>query len=157
MFEPALIVEAASVGFGSADLPLSANLILTANRVALGLALGLSGWNKTFVPGRHESLVNTLRDDARLPLADRLGWLVCLSELTVGTALVFGIAAGFAALVALALCCVATATVELRQLSVNFHPINRLDWIDDLFFIPADLFIIQALVILFVGVGYIPI
>lgn len=152
LFDTAIYV--AMNGFGSADLPLTADLALTVNRASLGLAFCLSGWNKTVVPSRHAGLVATLRDAARLPFARQLSWLVCLTELTAGAALFLGVGSGLAAVVVFVLCCVATATVETRQLSATFHPINRLDWIDDLFFIPANLFLIQLVVVLFVGTGF---
>lgn len=141
-----MLLEAMFVGVSMPEVA------LTVNRVALGTAFALSGLHKTFIPERHASFVGTL-EAARIPKPHIMCWPVCLTELFGGLGLMTGVLSGLSAFGIIVISIVATLTVEIWTIK-DMGPRDVLDWVDDVFWIPAVLFTIMGMIVLFVGPGY---
>ena len=127
------------------------DVALLLNRTALGTAFMLSGFHKTFVAHRHAALIETL-EYAKVPMPRYTCWLVCLTEFFAGLGLIVGLMSTLAALGLLAISVVAFVTVERFSIAA-MKPEDVLDWIDDLFWVPAVMFGLLALVVIFAGPG----
>lgn len=140
------MIEMLFTGIGNPDV------VLTVNRVALGLAFAISGYHKTFFPARHTALIGTM-EYAKIPAPTFMAWFVCIIEFLAGLGLVFGVLSALSALGVVILSLVATCTVEIWTIK-DMKPSDLLDWVDDVFWLPAVLFIIMGLVVIFAGPGY---
>lgn len=72
-----------------------ADLAPLALRASLGFFFFASGWRKTFNPDTHAHIVGLF---ARLRVSDRLVWVICVSELLGGLALLLGFLTPIAAI-----------------------------------------------------------
>ena len=120
------------------------------NRAALGTMFGISGFHKTFnVGNRRNSLIGAL-EHGKIPYPRIMCWPVAITEMVAGAAVVIGLATAFFAMALFTISFVAFMTVERHEIA-KMNPINRFDWISSLFWIPAVLFCIQAITVVFGG------
>jgi uncharacterized membrane protein YphA (DoxX/SURF4 family) len=124
---------------------------LTANRAAVGVFFAFSGYHKLFNRDRHASLVATLEAD-HVPLVRVNQWFVPTVEFIGGIAVSIGFFAPVAALLLVAICCVATCVDGLNRIKAE-HPIDWADYCDDLLYLPEVLLAVMLIVVIGAGPG----
>jgi uncharacterized membrane protein YphA (DoxX/SURF4 family) len=131
-----------------ADAP---NAAVMLNRVALGTFLAISGYNKLFNTTRHATLTHTLQDDGvrAVPI---MQWLVPGIEFSGGCALVVGLLSALAALGLFVISLVALA-LDGRKRVATWQPLNRVDWVGNLLYLPEALYCIGLGVVMLAGPG----
>ncbi len=127
---------------------------LTLNRVALGLFFSISGYHKLFNPSRHAALVKTLETN-KVPAIWFNQWWVPSVEFFGGLSLVSGILSPFASLGLMLISGIAILTDGLKRIP-TYNPIDRLDWCDDLLYLPELLYLIGLVVVVTAGPGLVP-
>lgn len=125
---------------------------ITVNRVAVGLFFAISGWHKLTVKARHESLVRTLEADG-IPFVRFNAWFVPSVEFINGLLLMVGFLTVFSAWLLMTICVVAACTDGIPSIKDRFHPINRLDYLDDILYLPEVLYALQLVAVLAGGPG----
>ena len=134
-------------GFDAPDV----GVLLT--RVIVGVFFAISGWHKLFVPSRHDSMVATLVTD-KVPFIRFNEWFVPGVELAAGIALTVGLFTPLAALLLIAICAVAGAVDGVPSIATKYHPIDKADWLDDLFYLPEVLYVAMLVVVIAAGPGH---
>lgn len=119
------------------------------NRVVTGVFFAISGGHKLFNPGRHASLVETLKRDG-IPLLRFNQWFVPGVEFVFGLTLTVGLFSVVSALMLGAICLVATCTDGAKRIR-DWHPIDRMDWLDTLLYLPEVLYGVMLLTIILTG------
>ena len=134
-----------TLGAGAPD----AALLL--NRVALGLFFSISGYHKLFNPKRHATLARTLQDDGvhALPV---MAWLVPAVEFGGGCALLIGLFSALAAF-GLGVICLGAVAFDASKLIGSWQPIDRLDLLGDLLYLPELLYGVGLGVVILAGPG----
>jgi uncharacterized membrane protein YphA (DoxX/SURF4 family) len=127
---------------------------LTANRVALGVFFSISGYHKLFNAQRHTALVATLKAN-KVPAIWFNQWWVPSVEFFGGLSLVSGILSPFASLGLMVICAIAILTDGLKRIP-GYNPIDKLDWCDDLLYLPEVLYLVGLVVVIAVGPGLVP-
>jgi uncharacterized membrane protein YphA (DoxX/SURF4 family) len=124
---------------------------LTLNRVALGMFFAISGYHKLFNPSRHATLTQTLRDDGvrAVPI---MQWLVPGIEFGGGWALIIGLLSALAAFGLFVVCFGAVALDATKRVQA-WQPIDRVDWLGDLLYLPEALYCIGLAVVMLGGPG----
>jgi len=120
-------------------------------RVSIGGFFALSGYNKLFNPGRHQSLLATLSKN-HIPCLPLMQWWVPGWEFTGGLLLVAGLFSAFAAMV-LSIICVVAICCEARGRVDAYQPINKGDRIADYLYLPEVLYLILLTVTVLAGTG----
>ncbi len=125
---------------------------LTVNRATVGVFFAFSGYHKLFNRGRHKALVRTLQADG-VPLVRLNQWLVPVTELVAGAAVVVGAFTPVAALLLLCICTVATCVDGVARIRF-WKPVDFCDWVDCLLYLPEVLLAIMLIVIIGAGPGW---
>lgn len=128
-----------------------AYLVLTINRLALGLFFALSGYHKLFNKERHASVVATL-EHCGVPLIGFNQWFVPCVEFFGGLALLSGILAPLACMGLIVICVVAVLTDGLKRIP-SYQPIDKADYCDDVLYLPEVLYIFGLLIVMVLGPG----
>jgi uncharacterized membrane protein YphA (DoxX/SURF4 family) len=134
-----------TLGAGAPD----AALLL--NRVALGLFFSISGYHKLFNANRHAALARTLHDDGVRPLPVMV-WLVPAVEFGGGCALLLGLLSALAAFGLCVICMGAVALDAIKRIG-SWQPLNRLDLVGDLLYLPELLYCVGLGVVVLAGPG----
>ena len=134
-----------TLGAGAPD----AALLL--NRAALGLFFSISGYHKLFNATRHATLARTLQDDGVRPLRV-MEWLVPAVEFSGGCALLLGLLSALAAFGLCVLCLGAVALDAIKRIGA-WQPLNRLDLVGDLLYLPELLYCVGLGVVVLAGPG----
>jgi uncharacterized membrane protein YphA (DoxX/SURF4 family) len=134
-----------TTGVGAPD----AALLL--NRVALGLFFSISGYHKLFNATRHATLARTLQDDGVRPLPV-MEWLIPTVEFSGGFALLLGFLSALAAFGLGVICLGAVALDAIKRIAA-WQPINRLDLVGDLLYLPELLYCVGLGVVVLAGPG----
>jgi len=124
---------------------------LTLNRVALGVFFAISGYLKLFNPVRHATLARTLQD-AGVPAVRVMQWLVPGVEFSAGFALILGLLSALAAFGLFVICLFAFKLDAIKRIDA-WRPINRVDWIGDVLYLPEALYCIGLVVVMLAGPG----
>lgn len=138
-------LQIAAHGFAVKDLALAIV------RVTIGSFFMISGYNKLFVPARHEALTENLRKN-RIPCLPLMQWWVPGWEFIAGAMLVIGMMSAFAATVLIIVCAVA-CYCEAREKVERYKPINFGDRIADYLYLPEVLYIVLLSVTVLAGTG----
>jgi uncharacterized membrane protein YphA (DoxX/SURF4 family) len=127
------------------------NAALTLNRVALGAFFAISGYHKLFNTSRHATLTRTLQDDGvhAVPL---MQWLLPSVEFAGGWALIIGLLSVLAAFGLFVVCVGASALDAVKRIRA-WQPLDRVDWLGDLLYIPEALYCIGLSVVMLAGPG----
>lgn len=139
-----MILETLTQGIG---LP---EYALTLNRVAVGTFFAISGFHKLFVKQRHQTLVETLKNDGLDPKL--LQWFVPSVEFSAGLGCAFGVLAPLAALGLIAICLVATCVDGIKRVAA-WVPLDRADFVCDILYLPEVLYIFMLALVIFAGPG----
>jgi putative oxidoreductase len=134
-----------TLGAGAPD----AALLL--NRVALGLFFSISGYHKMFNASRHATLARTLQEDGVRPLPV-MEWLVPAVEFSGGCALLIGLLSALAAFGLGVICLGAVALDAIKRID-SWQPLNRLDRVGDLLYLPEMLYCVGLGVVVLAGPG----
>jgi uncharacterized membrane protein YphA (DoxX/SURF4 family) len=134
-----------TLGAGAPD----AALLL--NRVAIGLFFAISGYEKLFSARRHASLARTLQDDG-VRAVGVMQWLVPAVEFSAGCALVVGLFSALAAF-GLGVICVGAVALDAAKRISAWQPIDRLDVVGDLLYLPEVLYCVGLAVVVLAGPG----
>lgn len=129
----------------------SPDVALAIVRVSVGGFFAISGYNKLFVPERHEALCDNLNKN-HIPCMALMQWWVPGWEFAGGLMLAAGLVSAFAAAV-LAFICVVAIVCEARDKVKAYHPINRGDAVADYLYLPEVLYLILLGVTLLAGHG----
>jgi uncharacterized membrane protein YphA (DoxX/SURF4 family) len=127
-------------------------LLLFLNRLVVGLFFAISGYHKLFLKSRHDSLVETLKDD-NIPALGFFQWFVPIMEFLGGLALIVGFLAPLAALGILALMTVAILTDGTKRV-VEFAPVDKADALDDVLYLSETTYWFMALFTILGGPGW---
>lgn len=127
-------------------------LLLFINRMVVGVFFAISGFHKLFLKKRHESLVNTLKDDG-IPMVGFNQWFVPLVELFAGLALIVGFLAPLAALGILILMTVAIITDGSKRVK-EFQPVDKADVLDDVLYLSETTYWFMSLFVILGGPGW---
>jgi len=122
-------------------------LMLTANRIALGVFFTTSGYHKLFNAERHASLIETFKKD-QLPAIGFFEWFVPCVEFSAGLGCIAGILAPLAAVGLLAVCLVALCVDGIKFTIPSYHPLDPCDWICDLLYLPETWLGISAMLVI---------
>jgi uncharacterized membrane protein YphA (DoxX/SURF4 family) len=133
------------LGFGYADFGLAVNCLF------LGTFFAISGYHKLFNKQRHLFLVGEFHT-LHIPFIRFNQWFVPGVEFFGGLSLLSGVLSPFAAMGLLVICLVATCTAGVKRIP-NFHPIDKADWLDDLFYLPEVSYIVGLIVVITCGAG----
>ena len=139
------IVYTAAHGFGAQDLGLA---II---RIGVGVFFAISGFNKLFNPGRHQSLTNNLTKNG-IPCVWFMQWWVPGWEFVSGVFLAIGFMTAFNAGVLFIICVVACAC-EARRRVEAYHPINFGDRIACWLYLPEVMYLFMLAVNILAGTG----
>lgn len=120
-------------------------------RVSIGSFFAISGYNKLFNPGRHQSLLSNLTKN-HIPCLPLMQWWVPGWEFFGGLMLSVGLMSAFAAVV-LAIICAVAICCEAREKVENYHPINPGDRVADYLYLPEVLYLILLAVTVLAGTG----
>lgn len=124
-------------------------LVLAAVRASIGLFFVASGFHKLVNRDRHASLVKTLVADGTPDVAF-MQWAIPLGEFFGGMALVAGFLTVFASFGLLMICLGAVCLDGVGRIA-TYKPIDRLDWVDDLLYLPETLYVL--FLVLFIATG----
>jgi uncharacterized membrane protein YphA (DoxX/SURF4 family) len=138
-----------NVLFSGLNMP---EVALTVNRVALGTFFIISGYHKLFNAERHAAITATMAAD-RIPLVSFNSWFVPCVEFSAGLALIVGLVAPLAALGLFCVCCVATLVDGLKRIP-SYNPLNRADYLADVFYLPEVLYAVMLITVMVSGGGY---
>lgn len=139
------MIEYAQLGFGLHDEALA---LL---RFASGAFFMCSGYNKLFNRGRHDRFMQTLKED-KVPALKFNEWWVPGWEFIGGMFLMIGFNTAFVAGVLLVICAVA-CFAEAKQRVMEYQPINKVDMVADVLYLPEVLYIVMLAVNVVSGSG----
>jgi uncharacterized membrane protein YphA (DoxX/SURF4 family) len=131
-----------------ADAP---NAALTLNRAALGTFFAISGYNKLFDSSRHATLTHTLQEDG-VHAVPVMQWLLPCVEFSAGCALIIGLMSALAAFGLFVVCLGALAFDAIKRVAV-WRPVNRIDWLGDLLYVPEALYCVGLAIVMLAGPG----
>jgi putative oxidoreductase len=140
-----LMVDFAKNGLGASDV----GLLLA--RGAAGSFFALSGYNKLFNKGRHETIVETLKAD-KVPCVPFMQWWVPGWEFVGGMMLLAGVFPAFAAMVLSVILFVACCA-EAKGRVEAYKPINAGDRVDDYLYLPEVIYLVPLFVVVMCGGG----
>ena len=126
-------------------------MILSINRVVVGVAFVITGFHKCFVPHRHAVFVKTL-GECGVPFLPGSAWLVCGVELLGGLALVIGLLSPLAALGLFVIAGVAVATNGIYRIPSD-DPEDAGDYVFYFLYLPELLWIVMLLTTICAGPG----
>lgn len=126
--------------------------MLAVARVTTGAFFAISGYHKLFNVERHAALVATLEEN-KVPFVRVNQWWVPLVEFVMGTFLVVGLLTSLSALMLFAVCVVATCTDGCKRVR-DWHPLDKLDCLDDFLYLPEVLLAVLLLMSLVLGSGF---
>lgn len=129
----------------------AADIGLMVLRVSVGGFFAISGYHKLFNRERHASLVATLKAD-HIPLVRVNEWFVPAVEFAAGMFLGLGLFSVVAAMLLAAICMVACLTDGLGRISA-WKPLDRADYLDDLFYLPEMIYGVILLALILGGPG----
>jgi putative oxidoreductase len=120
-------------------------------RVGAGTFFALSGYNKLFNKGRHQSLTNNLTKNG-IPFIGFMQWWVPFWEFVAGTMLAIGLMSAFSSGVLMVICLVACCCEATKKVE-SYKPINTADRVDDYLYLPEVLYLFMLVITLFAGSG----
>jgi putative oxidoreductase len=124
---------------------------LTLNRVALGAFFAISGYHKLFNTARRATLTRTLQD-VGVHAIPFMRWLLPSAEFSGGWALMVGLLSVVAAFGLFVICIGALALDGFKRIRA-WQPIDRVDWLGDLLYVPEALYCIGLTVVMLAGPG----
>ncbi len=127
------------------------DIVLTLNRVVVGMFFMLSGYHKLFNAERHRVFADELRSLHVHAVAINQWW-VPLVEFSAGGAVVIGLVTPLAALGLLFIILVASATTGRERIKA-YKPIDRADRIDDWLYLPETLYAVMLIIVISAGAG----
>lgn len=130
---------------------LAPDAALALTRLCVGTFFAISGFNKLFNVGRHNSLTANLRKN-HIPALGIMQWFVPGWEFASGLMLALGFLSAFNAAVLMIICIVACCC-EAKAKVAAYHPINRGDWVADWLYLPEVLYLFLLAVIVLAGTG----
>jgi putative oxidoreductase len=126
-------------------------IALAINRVCVGTFFTLSGYQKLFKRSRHDELVSTLHAD-NVQQIRIMQWLIPSAEFTGGLALVSGTLSVIAAFGLIIIMSGALRLDGVKRIAA-WKPLDRIDWIDDLLYLPEAPYLLALLVVVLAGPG----
>lgn len=140
-------MELLFIGFNSPDV------ILSLNRIVLGVAFSITGYHKCCSPERHAVFVKTVQECVpNLPGLPGSAWFICSVELLGGLALVVGLLSPLAALGLLVVTTVAVCTNAVKRIPSQ-EPEDKADWVFYFLYLPEVLWTVMLLVVIVGGPG----
>jgi putative oxidoreductase len=131
---------------GSSDLEQYAILLV---RVSLGLFFAISGANKLFVAGGRQKMYESLVT-AKVPFPHLMTYFVSSVEFIGGALLTVGFLSSPASVVLLINMLVATVTSALSSMPKG---LSRLNWLDNLLYLPEVLYVLFFIWLICSGPG----
>jgi putative oxidoreductase len=124
---------------------------LAINRATVGTFFTLSGYQKLFKRSRHAELVSTLHADDVHEIRI-MQWLIPSAEFTGGLALLSGTLSVIAALGLMVIMSGALCLDGIKRIAV-WKPLDRIDWLDDLLYLPEAPYLLALLLVVLAGPG----
>jgi putative oxidoreductase len=131
---------------GSSELEKYAILLV---RVSIGLFFAISGGNKLFVAGGTKPVYETLVK-AKVPFPHQTAYFVAGVEFVCGSLVAVGFLSSPASVALLIDMTVAVLTSALATLPKG---LSRLNWLDDLLYLPEVLYVLFFIWLIFSGPG----
>ena len=131
---------------GSGDLEQYVILLV---RVSIGLFFAISGGNKLFVPGGTKPVYETLVQ-AKVPFPHQTAYFVAGVEFVCGSLLTVGFLSSPASVALLIDMIVAILT---NTLSTVPKGLSRLNWLDDVLYLPEVLYVLFFIWLIYSGPG----
>ena len=118
-------------------------------RVSLGLFFAISGANKLFVAGGTKTMYETLVE-AKVPFPHLMIYFVSAVEFVGGILLAVGLLSSLACVALLVDMLVAILTTTLATVPKG---LSRLNWLDDVLYLPEVLYVLFFIWLIFSGPG----
>jgi putative oxidoreductase len=128
-----------------------APVALAINRATVGTFFTLSGYQKLFKRSRHDELVDTLHADDVHEIRI-MQWLIPSAEFAGGLALVSGTLSVIAALGLMIIMGGALCLDGIKRIAA-WKPLDRIDWLDDLLYLPEAPYLLALLLVVLAGPG----
>ena len=119
-------------------------------RCSLGLFFAVSGYNKLFIPAKHEDLIH-LMTDIGMPFPEIMALFLASVEFFGGLLLMVGLFSTFCAITLTVAMIVAIVTVEIEQ--VIPKGIGFLDWMSWFLYLPQVMYVILFVWLMTTGPG----
>nr|WP_283255892.1 DoxX family protein [Dyella humicola] len=124
---------------------------LAINRATVGTFFTLSGYQKLFKRSRHDELVSTLHADDVHQIRI-MQWLIPSAEFAGGLALLSGTLSVIAALGLMVIMGGALCLDGVKRIAA-WKPLDRIDWLDDLLYLPEAPYLLALLLVVLAGPG----
>ncbi|HSS70624.1 MAG TPA: DoxX family protein [Casimicrobiaceae bacterium] len=124
---------------------------LAINRITVGTFFVLSGYQKLFKRNRHDELLGTLQADG-VHFIRITQWLIPSAEFAGGLALVSGTLSVIAAVGLMVILVGALCLDGIKRIAA-WKPLDRVDWLDDLLYLPETPYLLALLLVVLAGPG----